>query len=101
MIRTEIKRNLSSIWFLVGIALMYALFMVGDSGNVLPDGSATTVISAIWNKLHGNWAAGSFTTSSLLQIDDVWTCSRYFPALAPLFCSLPAILHYRDEEGLA
>ncbi|MCD7708402.1 MAG: hypothetical protein LUI02_00850 [Clostridiales bacterium] len=87
MIRTEIKKNICSVWFIAAIALMYLFFMLCDSGNVLPEGSATTVVSAIWNKLHGNWAAGSFTTSSLLQIDDVWTCSRYLTALAPLFGS--------------
>ncbi|MCD7709587.1 MAG: hypothetical protein LUI02_06910 [Clostridiales bacterium] len=97
MIRTEIKRNICSVWFVVAIALMYALFMTGDSGKVLNDWTSTTVIAAIWEKLHGNWQQDLGETSSLIKMYDVWTDSRYLPVFAPIFCSLPAMLRCRDE----
>ena len=37
MIRLEIKKSIKSRYFLIAVALLYIMFMLGDSGQVLGD----------------------------------------------------------------
>lgn len=47
MIRLEIKKSIKSRYFLIAVALLYIMFMLGDSGQVLGDETSTTILQAI------------------------------------------------------
>ena len=71
MIRLEIKKSIKSRYFLIAVALLYIMFMLGDSGQVLGDETSTTILQAIWNKFHGNWTKG-FSSSYLTPMNNMW-----------------------------
>lgn len=96
MIRTEIKKNVVSIFFLISIILLYIMFLLGDSGQVLPGNSSTTIIGAIWNKLHGNWDS-SIDSYYLVRMKSIWNDNAYLPILMPIICGLPSIINYMEE----
>lgn len=96
MLRLEIKKNLENLSFLLAVLLLYLLFLMGYSGEVLPGDQSTTVIGAIWNKLHGNWQT-CFESSYLLRMHRMWCDNYYLPVLLPFLCGLPSAMVYLDE----
>lgn len=96
MLKAELKKSVGSVYFLISVLMLYAAFLLGDSGQVLPGGSSTVVAGAIWNKLHGNWQAG-LGSSYLIRMDAMWTDNGYLPVLMPVICGLPCVLPYLDE----
>lgn len=97
MIRLEIKKNIMSVYFVLSVLILYLIFMSGNSGYVLPDeNAATSIIGAIWNKLHGNWRMNS-DSSYLVRMYHIWTDNRYLPVLMPIVCGLPCAMHYFEE----
>ncbi len=97
MIKLELKKNVKSRYFLISVVLLYIVFMLGDSGQVLNDGiSKTTIIGAIWSKFHGNWNRG-IDSSYLIRMNDIWIGNSYLPVLMPVICGLPGVGIYLEE----
>lgn len=96
LIRYEVKKNIISIYFVISVFLLYAVFMLGDSGCVLQDGTSTTIIGAIWNKLHGNWLTGS-DSSYLVRMNAMWSDNSYLPVLMPFICGLAGAVNVMEE----
>lgn len=93
MIRLEIKKSIKSRYFLIAVALLYIMFMLGDSGQVLGDETSTTILQAIWNKFHGNWTKG-FSSSYLTPMDSMWQDNAYLPVVMPVICGFPSVINY-------
>ena len=96
MIRLEIKKSIKSRYFLIAVALLYIMFMLGDSGQVLGDETSTTILQAIWNKFHGNWTKG-FSSSYLTPMDSMWQDNAYLPVVMPVICGFPSVINYLEE----
>lgn len=96
MIKLEIKKNIFSFMFVISVFLLYIVFMLGDSGNVLLGDVSTTILGAIWNKYHGNWQT-CIDSSCFLRMYSMWTDNSYLPVLAPVLCGLPALINYFGE----
>lgn len=97
MITLEIKKNIRNLSFLLSVLLLYLVFLLGDSGAILPgDNQHTTVMGAIWNKFHGNWQTCS-ASSCLVRMYRLWTDNTYLPVLLPFLCGLPGAMVYLDE----
>lgn len=97
MVRLEIKKNVQSFLFVISVFLLYTVFLFGDSGAVLMDGTTTTIIGAIWNKFHGNWLVCS-DSSCIVRMYLMWTDNTYLPVLMPLLCGLPSVINYLRES---
>lgn len=95
MVRLEIKKNIQSFLFVISVLLLYVVFLLGDSGNILPNGT-TTILGAIWNKYHGNWLICS-DSSCLVRMYSMWTDNIYLPVLLPILCGLPGVKKYLEE----
>ena len=98
MIKSEIKKNVISVYFVISVLLLYIIFLLGDSGQVLPGGMSTTIIGAIWSKFHGNWEMCS-DSSFLVRMNAIWDDNRYLPILMPVICGLPGAMVYLGEIG--
>lgn len=96
MIKLEFKKNIISIYFVISIFLLYITFLLGDSGHVLLDDTSTTIIGAIWSKLHSNWKMCS-DSSFLVRMNAMWSDNPYLPILMPLICGLPGAMIYLEE----
>ena len=96
MIRLEIKKSIKSRYFLIAVALLYIMFMLGDSGQVLGDETSTTILQAIWNKFHGNWTKG-FSSSYLTPMNNMWQDNAYLPVVMPVICGFPSVINYLEE----
>lgn len=96
MVKMEIKKNVVNIFFLISIILLYIVFLLGDSGQVLPGNTSTTIIGAIWNKLHGNWEISS-DSYYLVRMKRIWNDNAYLPILMPIICGLPSVINYMEE----
>ena len=83
MIKLELKKNIISVYFVVSIFLLYFTFLFGDSGHVLLDDTSTTIVGAIWSKLHSNWKVCS-DSSFLVRMNAMWSDNPYLPILMPL-----------------
>lgn len=96
MIRLEIKKSIKSRYFLIAVALLYIMFMLGDSGQVLGDETSTTILQAIWNKFHGNWTKG-FSSSYLTPMDSMWQDNAYLPVVMPGNLMVSQVCNYLEE----
>ena len=96
MIRLEIKKSIKSRYFFIAVALLYIMFMLGDSGQVLGDETSTTILQAIWNKFHGNWTKG-FSSSYLTPMNNMWQDNAYLPVVMPVICGFPSVINYLEE----
>ena len=96
MIKLELKKNIISVYFVVSIFLLYFTFLFGDSGHVLLDDTSTTIVGAIWSKLHSNWKVCS-DSSFLVRMNAMWSDNPYLPILMPLICGLPGAIIYLEE----
>lgn len=96
MIKLEFKKNILSVYFMISIFLLYITFLFGDSGQVLLDDTSTTIVGAIWSKLHGNWKMCG-DSSFLVRMNAMWSDNPYLPILMPLICGLPGAMIYLEE----
>lgn len=97
MIRLELKKNIVNIYLVISIFLLYLTFLFGGSGHVLlDDDTSTTIISAIWSKLHGNWKMCS-DSSFLIRMNAMWSDNTYLPILMPVICGFPGMMIYLEE----
>lgn len=101
MIKLEIKKSVVNIFFLISIVLLYFTFLSGQSGRVLPENiqgpnSQVSVITAIWNKLHGNWSK-SLDSYYMTRMQGIWRDNWYLPVLMPVLCGLPSVINYMAE----
>lgn len=96
MIGLEIKKNIKSIYFVISVVLLYIMFLLGDSGQVLRGETSTTIIQAIWSKFHGNWCKG-VSSSYLVCMNNMWTGNEYLPILMPIICGFPSVANYLEE----
>lgn len=96
MLRLEMKKSIFSIYFGISILLLYLMFLLGNSGQVLMNGTSTTVVNAIWNKFHGNWRMCS-DSSYFVRMFHMWTDNRYLPVLMPFICGMPSVAIYLEE----
>lgn len=97
MIKLEIKKNLTTISFIISVLLLYIIFLLGDSGHVLPDNTTTTILGAIGNKMQGNWQRSS-DSSFLVRMYTMWNDNAYLTILMPFICALPGVLKYLEEK---
>lgn len=98
MIKSELKKNVISVYFVISVLLLYITFLLGDSGQVLPGRTSTTIIGAIWSKFHGNWEICS-DSSFLVRMNAIWNDNHYLPILMPVICGLPGAMIYLGETG--
>lgn len=96
MIQLEIKKNVVCVYFVISVFLLYSLFLLGNSGFVLADNTSTTIIAAIWKKLHGNWET-SMDSSCLVRMNAMWNDNSYLPILMPFICGMPGVMNYLEE----
>lgn len=96
MIKCELKKTMISIYFIISVFLLYMMFMLGDSGRVLPGNVTASVIGGIWNKLHKNWVISS-DSSYLVRMYHMWSDNVYLPLLMPFITGLPAVMQYLEE----
>lgn len=97
MVRLEIKKNIQNLLFVISVFFLYTIFVLGDSGAVLMDGTTTTILGGIWNKSHGNWMVCS-DSSYLVRMYLMWTDNAYLPVLMPLICGIPSVINYLRES---
>lgn len=95
MVRMEIRKNIISVFFPVSVFLLYLMFLMGDGGDILPDGGRVSVLGAIWNKLQGNWQHTA--DSCCLAHMNLWRGNGYLPVLMPVICGLPCAMNYMEE----
>lgn len=96
MLVLETKKSIKNFSFLISIFLLYIIFMLGDSGAVLPGEETTTIMGAVWNKFHGNWYMCS-DSSYLVRMYRMWNDNMYLPVLMPFVCGLPSVVVYLEE----
>lgn len=96
MIREEIKKQIFSVEFVISILLLYMVFMLGSCIGIIPGKESVSVIEAVWNKMHNNWAGG-VESLAVLKMKSVWTDNSYLPIVAPVILGLPFISRYIEE----
>lgn len=97
MIKTEWKKTIFSIEFLIAVLLLYIVFLCGKGGQELTGEDTLSILRVLLGRLRHRQMVSEMEEWAVPHMLGIWWDNIYLPMVAPVIFGLPFISKYVEE----